>query len=204
MSHNDNPLDLMTPIFSVSFMNWKFEFEPFSDDELVNVFQYFIKLKTLFRQGWLQRKVAKELAESSADHSFGVAILALLLTPPELDKKKVLEIALLHETGECIVGDITPSSGIPEAEKNRLEEEAVIKIFGALPEGERYISLWKEFEYKTTPEGRFVRQLDKLEMGLQAEVYSKLADNDAAALIKSAWKRVTDPDLRKLLPEEPK
>ncbi len=182
-------------------MKWKFNLEPASKDNLVEVFQYFVKLKTLYRQGWLQRSVKEEQCESAADHSFGMAILALLLCPPELDKQKVLEIALLHETGESIIGDLTPSDNISESEKSRMELEAVEEIFSKIPEGDRFISLWKEFEYETSAEGRFVRQLDKLEMGLQAEVYSKLEGNDAVALIKSALEKVTDPQLKKFLKE---
>ena len=180
-------------------MKWKYDIKPGSEEAVVNVFQYFLRLKALYRQGWLQRKVPEAKTESVADHSFGIAMLALLLCPVELDKLKVLEIALLHETGECIIGDLTPWHNISEAEKSQMELDAVLKILGQFPDGERLIALWKEFEYETSPEGRFVRQLDKLEMGLQAEIYTKLGDNDAQALIQSARQKVTDEELRKFL-----
>jgi len=180
-------------------MKWKFEFEPYSKEPVITVFQHFLKLKALYRQGWLQRNVSEVQCESVADHSFGTALLALLLCPAGLDRLKVLEIALLHETGESIIGDLTPASNISEIEKSRLEQEAVAKIFSNLPNGERLLSLWQEFEFETTPEGRFVRQLDKLEMGLQAEIYACMIDNDAEKLIACALEKVTDPELRKLL-----
>ncbi|MCF7920973.1 MAG: HD domain-containing protein [Candidatus Cloacimonetes bacterium] len=180
-------------------MKYKYDIKPDSDEAMINVFQSFLRLKALYRQGWLQRKIPEIFTESVADHSFGIAMLALLLCPPELDKLKVLEIALLHETGECIIGDLTPWDNITDADKSQIELDAVLEILGQLPDGERLISLWKEFEYETSEEGRFVRQLDKLEMGLQAEVYTKLGDNDAQALIKSAHQKVTDEGLRRLL-----
>ncbi|KQC11996.1 MAG: hypothetical protein APR54_10220 [Candidatus Cloacimonas sp. SDB] len=180
-------------------MKWKFKFEPYSKEPVIKVFQHFLKLKALYRQGWLQRNVPEVKCESVADHSFGTALLALLLCPPELDKLKVLEISLLHETGESIIGDLTPTSNISEKEKSRLEQEAVKKIFRNLPDGDRLLSVWQEFEFGTSPEGRFVRQLDKLEMGLQAEIYACRADNDAEKLIACALEKVTDPELRKLL-----
>lgn len=180
-------------------MKWKYNIKPDSDEAVINAFQSFLRLKSLYRQGWLQREVPEEKTESVADHSFGIAMLAMLLCPPELVKLKVLEIALLHETGECIIGDLTPWDDLTDEEKSRMELEAVEEILSQLPDGNRLIGLWKEFEYETSEEGRFVRQLDKLEMGLQAEVYTKFGNNDAAALIESAHQKVTDEELRKYL-----
>lgn len=181
-------------------MKWKYDNKPDSKDVVINTFQYFLRLKALYRQGWLQRNIPAEKTESVADHSFGIAMLALLLCPPELDKLKVLQIALLHETGECIIGDLTPWDNISEAEKSQMEKEAVENILGQFPDGKSLISLWEEFEYETSEEGKFVRQLDKLEMGLQAEVFKKIGNNDANALIESAYQKVTDKNLRKFLP----
>lgn len=180
-------------------MKWKYDHKPDSEDAVINAFQYFLRLKALYRQGWLQREVPQDQTESVADHSFGTALLALLLCPPELDKLKVLEIALLHETGECVIGDLTPWDNLSDEEKNEMEQAAVEKILKSLPDGKRLISLWQEFEYETTAEGRFVRQLDKLEMGLQAEIYAKFKKNDAIALLESAQQKVTDEKLRKYL-----
>ena len=180
-------------------MKWKYDVKPENDEAVINVFQYFLQLKALYRQGWLQREVPEEKTESVADHSFGIAMLALLLCPKNLNKMKVLEIALLHETGECIIGDLTPWDNFTEEEKSRMELEAVEEILTQLPDGKRLISLWKEFEYETSEEGKFVRQLDKLEMGLQAEIYTELGCHEAKALIKSAHEKVTDKELRKYL-----
>lgn len=181
-------------------MKWKYDIKPSSADDYINAFQSLLRLKALYRQGWLQRDVPASVAESAADHSFGTACLALLLCPPQLDRLKVLEIALLHEAGECIIGDLTPADNISEAEKTRKELAAVADVLGNLPDGERLIGLWKEFEFASSAEGHFVRQLDKLEMGLQAEVFSRLGDNRADELLRSARKKVTATELRKYLP----
>ncbi len=45
-------------------------------------------------------------------------------------------------------------------------------MFSKLPGGAAWLSLWEEFERNETPEARFVRQIDRLEMGLQAGVYA--------------------------------
>lgn len=131
-------------------------------------------LKQLYRQGWLRRGVSKERCESVAEHSFGVALLALWLVEtqyPQLDAEKVLRMALIHDFGEVYAGDIIPGDAVEPEQKYRQEEASIRQVFEKLPGGEVYICLWQEFEQGQTPEARLVRQLDRLEMGLQAAVY---------------------------------
>ena len=66
------------------------------------------RLKEVPRTGWLDRGIPAEETESVADHSFGVALLAWLLAPDELDRARVIELALLHDLAESSVGDATP------------------------------------------------------------------------------------------------
>ncbi len=131
-------------------------------------------LKQLYRQGWLNRGVSAENCESVAEHSFGVAVLAYFLAEtyyPDLDAFKVLRMALIHDFGEIYAGDFTPGDKITPEEKNQLERQSVGRVFGKLPHGDAYLQLWDEFESGTSPEAQFVRQVDKLEMVLQASVY---------------------------------
>ena len=62
-------------------------------------------LKHMFRQGWLKREISQSICESVAEHSFGVAMLCLLLLPqrPELDALKVIRFALIHDLGEILL-----------------------------------------------------------------------------------------------------
>ena len=56
---------------------------------IIEVFFEFNHLKTLYRQGWLHHGVTKEHCETVAEHSLGVALLALFLADehfPQLDK----------------------------------------------------------------------------------------------------------------------
>jgi putative hydrolase of HD superfamily len=140
---------------------------------LITAYFELCHLKQLYRQGWLRGGVPRERCESIAEHSFGVAVLALWLAQaqPELDADKAVRMALLHDLGEVYAGDITPSDGVSEGKKHQLEAEGVRKILSRLPEGQKYVDLWDEFEAGVTPEARFVRQIDRLEMGLQAAVY---------------------------------
>ena len=160
-------------------------------------------LKQLYRQGWLRRGVPRERCESIAEHSFGVALLALWLAEaqPGLDGIKVLSMALLHDLGEVYAGDIIPSDGMSEAEKHRREAEAVRRILSPLADGQGLLEVWDEFEAGESPEARFVRQIDRLEMGLQAAIYRLQGLIDGDEFFASARQALSDPGLRALLDE---
>lgn len=143
---------------------------------LIRVYFQFAHLKHLFRQGWLQHGIAQERCESVAEHSFGVAVLSLILADtyyPELDTEKVMRLALLHDFGEIYAGDITPQHGISAQEKARREQQSVSRVFQELPNAQHYLEIWDEYEQGLTPEARLVRQVDRLEMGLQAAIYER-------------------------------
>jgi len=134
-----------------------------------------VHLKQVYRKGWLQRGIAPELCETVADHSFGNAILCLLLLPehPELDPYKVLKLALIHDLGEAYVGDITPQDNVDPAVKSERESAAIDKILSKLPGGEDLVESWHEYENQQTAESKFVKQIDRLEFAMQAGVYGQ-------------------------------
>lgn len=141
---------------------------------IVQVYFEFNHLKQLYRQGWLQHGIETKYCESVAEHSFGVALLALLLVDTyslNLDKTKVMQMALIHDLGEVYAGDFTPSDKIDKQEKYQLERNSLTQILDKLPNCSYWIDLWEEYEQGKSPEARFVRQIDQLEMVLQASVY---------------------------------
>ncbi len=171
---------------------------------LIAVYFELNQLKQLFRQGWLRHGAPPERCESVADHSFSVAVLAMLLADahfPDLDIARVLRLALLHEFGEIYAGDITPADGVSGEEKHRREEDSVVRVLSKLPNGEMYITLWREYEDNQSPEARFVRQIDRLEMALQAGVYQRQGLLDPAEFFRSAGAALSTPELRRILDE---
>lgn len=163
------------------------------------------QLKRLYRQGWLKRGVPEGECESVADHSFSVALLTLLAPEPgfPVDRTKAVFLALLHELGEVYAGDITPVDGVSREEKARLERESLDRVLEGHPEAAALKALWEEFEEGRTPEARFVRQLDRLEMGLQAEIYRAEGKARMEEFLESADRAVSDPSLRGLLDSLP-
>ena len=149
--------------------------EPSQAEGLLRGYLRVLALKRLYRQGWLKRGLPEAACESVADHSFGTALLALLLAgrPPYegLDGEKACLMALVHELCEVYAGDLTPDDGLGPAEKRKLERDSRLRVLRGLPDGGRLRGLWEEFEEGSSPEARLVKQLDRMEMGLQAAVY---------------------------------
>jgi len=144
---------------------------------IVQLYFDLVDLKNLYRQGWLKRGMPPEKVESVADHSFGVALLGYIIASEyrsDLDSGKVMQIGLFHDLGEALAGDYTPSDRIDGNTKFTKEEVALREIFSRFSSPERYIDLWLEFEHQETPEARFVKGIDRLEMGLQAYHYERL------------------------------
>jgi putative hydrolase of HD superfamily len=178
------------------------------DPALASYFRL-MRLKRLYRQGWLKRGVPEELCESVAEHSFGTALLALLLAGSagdggslgKIDVSRAALLALVHEMGESYAGDITPVDGVSMAEKEKLEREAILRALEGHPDIEWFLSLWEEFESGATPESRFIRQLDRLEMGLQAALQDAEGYPGMGEFFDSARKTVVEPRLRSVLEE---
>ncbi|OHT12917.1 HD domain containing protein [Tritrichomonas foetus] len=128
-------------------------------------------LKRIPRTGWVRNKVNDP--ESVADHSMRVSFLAMILCPPDLNKDKAVQMALIHDLAESIVSDITPLDGVTHEDKYQRENNAWTQISQSLNNDEMQ-KMWQEMEEGKTREARFVFELDKLEMLIQAEEYENL------------------------------
>ncbi|CAI8595663.1 unnamed protein product [Vicia faba] len=131
------------------------------------------KLKTTKRKGWVNHGIKG--AESIADHMYRMALMSLIAADlPGLSRERCIKIALVHDIAEAIVGDITPSDGVPKAEKSRMEQEALDKMCEVLGGGMRadeIKELWAEYENNSSLEANVVKDFDKVEMILQALEY---------------------------------
>jgi len=135
------------------------------------------RLKRTRRTGWVDSGVADP--ESIADHSQRCAMCALLVAAedPSLDRNKLVQMALVHDVGESLVGDVTPSdTHISHAAKAAAEDAAFRRLdalAGTSAAAPGLHALWREFEDGQTPEARVVQQLDKFEMILSACEYER-------------------------------
>ncbi len=143
---------------------------------LDKVFHDFLTLKKIRRTGWQLRGIRN--GESLADHCFGVTLLTFMLADvvqAGINRDRAVAIAIVHELGECRVGDIPYTALKYFPDKSKIETEAVEDILGPL--GEKITSanleLFKEFEDGSSLEARFVKAIDKLDMLITAAEYEK-------------------------------
>lgn len=158
-----------------------------------------LRLKALPRTGW--GRVGVDGPESVAAHSWGVSFLVVLLLPPELDRERALTYAVLHDLAEAWVGDLTPHDGVSREEKAARERAAMVAFCGRLPDGARILAAWEAYEAQQDAEARFVRELDRLDMALQARVYADGQGVEVADFYASAGRGIVSPELVGLLTE---
>ena len=172
-------------------------------DSVLRPYLRVLGLKRLYRQGWLKRGVPELVCESVADHSFGTAMLALLVAgrPPfsDADPRKACLMAVVHELGEVYAGDITPVDGVSKEDKHTLERESLERVVAGAPGARELVALWEEFEKGKSPEARLVKRLDRLEMGIQAAVYRADGFPRMEEFLDSARRAVGDGLLREVL-----
>lgn len=144
-----------------------------------------LALKSTKRTGWLRAGVDPSECESVADHAFYVVLFAALFADESLDRATVLDMAIVHDLAETVVGDLTPSD-CPRAEKIERERAAMVDLCRALPDGQRWLNLWETYERQESPEAKFVRTIDRTEMAWQAALYARDAKIDPTSFQDSA------------------
>lgn len=158
-----------------------------------------LSLKDQMRRGW--QRIGIERPESVADHTWGVALLALAAAEerPHLDRARLLELAITHDLAEALLGDLIPGEYAHKGEKISRERRALEDLVDTLPlplRG-RILARFEELASYTSEEAKLVHQLDKLEMALQAERYHSQGrpSADLVAFHDSAAAGVSDPKL---------
>lgn len=133
------------------------------------------KLKTTKRTGWVRCNVQQP--ESIADHMYRMGMMSLLASDAGVDAGRCMRMALVHDVAEAIVGDITPYCNVSDAEKHKLEADAIQQMKAMLGEhthaAQEVDVLWHEYEAQSSPEAALVKDFDKLEMILQAHEYEQ-------------------------------
>jgi putative hydrolase of HD superfamily len=122
-----------------------------------------------------------------ADHSLGVALLALALAEAvnmeweaeklkgPLDIGRVVTIAVVHDLAESLLTDLPKRSTqlLGKPAKHAAEAQAITAILAPVHNGHEYAQLWEEYNSAASPEAQLVRDADKLEMMHQALVYER-------------------------------
>jgi putative hydrolases of HD superfamily len=122
------------------------------------------KLKNIVRRNYISDGSRRE---NDAEHSWYSSLAAMILSEysnDEIDTHKVVQMLMIHDIIEIYAGDTFIYD--EQAKENQQERERIAseKIFGLLPEDQRfyYSELWYEFENKSTNESKFAKSVDRL------------------------------------------
>jgi 5'-deoxynucleotidase YfbR-like HD superfamily hydrolase len=122
------------------------------------------KLKAVLRRTYL---LGADRHENSAEHSWHLAMMALLLAEhadAPVDVCRVVEMLLVHDVVEIDAGDTFAYDDAANRDKEERERRAAERLFGMLPEeqGRQLRALWEEFDAAETDDARFAAALDRL------------------------------------------
>ena len=133
--------------------------------ELIDILSVAEKLKCVTRHC----DTSTGRRESVAEHSWRLALMAMLLTPefPEADMHKVIRMCLIHDLGEAFTGDIPTFDKSQDHEA--AEKAAYDRWAASLPEDVRgeFTDLLQEMDALETREAKIYKALDKLEAVIQ-------------------------------------
>lgn len=140
------------------------------------------RLKSLERTGWMLRGLPAG-SESVADHSFGVAVAAMMLADEarsrgaSIDTELVLRFALLHDWPEVRVGDLPRTASLYFGKEARAAAETA--AFGEMIAGlsgvvaGKYRELHAAYERRECVESRLVKAADIIDLLVQTLAFER-------------------------------
>lgn len=142
--------------------------------DLIKFFKEVGKLKKTVRTGWKVAGVKDP--ESVAEHTYRLTMLCMVLADKfGVDGNKLVKMALIDDLAEALTSDLVQERGdrtiMDKGEKLNKERVAISKIFANLEDGNKYLDLWEEGQNGESRESQILKQLDKLEMVMQALDY---------------------------------
>lgn len=172
--------------------------------EIIEFYKIAGKLKTVERTGWIS-VFKMQNPESVADHTFGTAVLAMVISDLKgLDTEKMIRMALIHDLHESIMGDwdSLKKEKFGEDKFREKEKESIGKILRLVPEKlkDKYSKLWDEFVEGKSEEAKLIEEIEKLELAFQTLEYEKDVNDEEN--LKKFWDfvevRLKDEDLKRI------
>lgn len=153
--------------------------------DIIELARYGESLKRIMRTGWSLAGVNRARPESVGEHSYGTALLSLLISKElirkgiNVDLGKVASIALIHDIPEALISDIPQTAALLGGEtlsegKRDAEREAMSIIVGKSSTFKEWLeNLWEDAEKESLLESRIVICADILDMLLHAVTLEK-------------------------------
>ncbi len=163
------------------------------------------KLKRAKRTGWVLKGIKN--SESVAEHTFRtIATILLFGNDKDTNRDKLIKMGVfrhLGETSEKVNGLVwehgTKISNEKKIRKETTEFEVAKSLLSVIPhKQDEYLSLIKEYHEGKTKEAKWLRQVEKLEMAIQAFEYETENNRSFDEFFENAEYYIKDSQLRKI------
>ena len=162
--------------------------------------QSFWSLHSVPRTGWTRTIPAfypdsptAASVENVAEHSLKTMLLAHAISPED---PAVLRMALIHDLGEILIGDLTPAQVSSRSQKHAREQQAFETLLTESDLSTQHKTIlsadYAEYQSAQTPRARIIRIADKLDMALQAMTYQTLFHLSLSEFLVSAAQDIRD------------
>lgn len=158
-----------------------------NEEELIDAFTVFDRIERLPRTGYLMCGIRnpETVAAHTASTAWLTGVLAdsLIRKGTEIDRGRAVEMAVLHETGECFIGDLVPGSS--RCLGPGVKEKAELVTGSAFLEkiSPHAAALFREYLEGVSPEARLVRDCDRLQLLFKAALYRRDGFRGTARLL---------------------
>lgn len=157
-------------------------------DELESCFEFIIELEKLKAVHRRTKPVGLDRYENSAEHSWQVSLLALVLAKfanQKIDVERVIKMLLVHEFGEIDADDTFFFDSAGREDAKAKEAEGVKRILAILPDetAKDFWELWNEYENGDSPEAKYARAIDRV-MPMLQNIYNNRQSWDENGISK--------------------
>lgn len=180
-----------------------------NDKKLSEILELFLTIqvsKELPRQGFLYSGFKRNEADSVAAHSYTVAVFSYLLASElkedgwQIDPDRVLKIALFHDMGETITGDIgTYAKDLARGVFDKVENQAFKILVRNFKNKKELQGYFEDYQTPTILEAQIVKFVDTLDAFVQGfNTPSADFDDLTKTVAYIAKKKLKDPKLSAL------
>ena len=160
-------------------------------EEIIKFYCLNYRLKKKKRAGWdnTHWQVQAKRTETVAEHIVSTMALAMAIETEcryDIDLDKVLIMLAIHETGETLIGDITPHDGMSKEQKKMIEEQAMEDALGNLENKTQMLETLLDFDNRETKEAQFAHLIDKLDPVIQCKIYQDLGLQKPITLLQGS------------------
>jgi len=175
--------------------------------DLIEIFMTVQVTKELPRQGFLYSGFKRNEADSVAAHSFSVTLFSYLFAKElkaggwDINPDRALKIAMVHDLGETITGDIgTYAKSLARDVFDTVEMKAFSMLVRNNSNKDELIELLEEYQKLESKEAKIVKFADSLDAFLQG-FNTPGADKEdlEQSVLYISEKKIKDKELGKLL-----